>query len=1811
MPGADKFSYSNAPVKKVKNVQFGVFDPDLLRNYSVVKVEHADLYEKGRPKNGSLNDLALGTMDRTERCTTDSANAQDCPGYFGHIELAKPMFHIGFIRNVLKILRCVSIHNSKLLIGPDAHKYKMAQRRSKPEARLRAMMGACQGMKECPHTGMGLPKYRLDGTRIMMEFPKPKADDDLPPSQAELKQEMTAERAHEVLKAITDEDCRALGLNPKWTRPDWMVLTVFPVPPPAVRPSVMMDGTNRSEDDLTHKLSDIVKANVKLSLMDSSGAPEHILQEFSQLLQFHITTYIDNTVPGQPVATQRGGRPIKSVSQRLKGKEGRVRGNLMGKRVDFSARTVISGDPNISLDELGVPWSIALNLTYPETVTVHNRQRLQRLVENGPHPPAGETGAKCIIREDGNRLDLRFLRKDADRHLEIGYIVERHLQNGDFVLFNRQPSLHKMSMMGHRVRLLPYSTFRLNLSVTSPYNADFDGDEMNMHVPQTPETRAETEQIMMVPRNIVSAQANKPVIGIVQDTLAGMRLMTKRDTFIEADVFMNILMWLEDWDGKVPTPVILKPKPLWSGKQVINLFLPRVNCRRFASWYADGEPADLSPTDSQVLIQDGYLLEGTLCKKTLGASGGSLIHVIFMEAGPEAARAFLSQCQYTVNYWMLQHSFSIGIGDTVADSDTMLTINETINRAKEEVKKLISKAQANELEAQPGRTIMESFENQVNQVLNKARDDAGRYAQASLLDTNNVVRMVTAGSKGSFINISQMIACVGQQNVEGKRIPFGFSDRTLPHFTKDDYGPESRGFVENSYLRGLTPQEFFFHAMGGREGLIDTAVKTSSTGYIQRRLVKAMEDLMIKYDGTVRNAVGDVIQFVYGEDGMDGTAIESQKLDSLRLNEAEMRQKFHVDLSNPSFVPNWLKAETAEQLRGSIECYHLLEGEFQTIVDDGKVLRRETIPSGDASVNLPVNMKRLIWNAQQLFKIKPHKRFPSGLSPVDIINKVATLCTKLVVIKGEDDLSKEARRNATFLFHAHLRATLASKRVLSEYRLTSEAFDWLVGEIETRFHRAVAFPGEMIGTVAAQSIGEPTTQMTLNTFHFAGVSAKNVTLGVPRLIEIINIAKNIKTPSLSVHLVGEAARDREAAKNVQCSLEYTTLRRVTEATEIYYDPIPDDTHIEEDKDLVASYFELGEDEKLKRMSPWLLRIELNREMMVDKKLTMSDIADRIDREFNDELHCIFSDDNAEKLILRLRILTNEDDLSAGGAEGDDQFDDQFLKRIEGSMLSQVALQGVEGIRKVFIREAKRTRVDASGSSYNTENEWMLDTEGVALLRVMAHPDVDATRTVSNHLIEIIEVLGIEAARNALMKEMRGVIEFDGSYVNYRHLAILCEVMTCQGHFMAITRHGINRTEHGPLQQCSFEETVDILFRAAAFSENDPMQSVSDNIMLGQLAPIGTGACTLLLDEAALEDAVDVSVMDYETAFGAGGMTPSRTPGATPMRRSPTSFNSPINMSPFNSDIAFSPMVGGMSPGASPGFAPFSPYNPQSPFNPQSPGYSPTSPAYSPTSPAYSPTSPAYSPTSPAYSPTSPAYSPTSPAYSPTSPAYSPTSPAYSPTSPAYSPTSPAYSPTSPAYSPTSPAYSPTSPAYSPTSPAYSPTSPAYSPTSPAYSPTSPAYSPTSPAYSPTSPAYSPTSPAYSPTSPAYSPTSPAYSPTSPAYSPTSPAYSPTSPAYSPTSPAYSPTSPAYSPTGITAGGSSSSPKYSPTSPAYSPESPKYSPTSLQYSPTTAGTGKGTSGDTGTMYSPNSPGYSPTSPQWSPTNGDTAAPPNGT
>ncbi|XP_039954795.1 DNA-directed RNA polymerase II subunit RPB1-like [Bactrocera tryoni] len=1869
--------------RNVKAIQFGVLSPDEIKRLSVTEggITRAVIVEDGKPALGGLMDPRQGVLDRESRCLTCAGNIVDCPGHFGHIELSLPVFHIGFLLKTIKILRCVCFSCSKLLVSPTNAKVKEMLNRTKarPRMRLSLMRELCKSKTICEggenidipitcnnernisdHGGCGHHQPRITRNKLELFATWQR----LTEHRQERQIILTAERVLEIFRNISDEDCIYLGMDPKHCRPDWLLISVLPVPPLSVRPSVLMYGSSRSHDDLTHKLADIIKANNELKKCIETGAADHLIRECSSLLQFHVVTVIDNEMPGLPRALQKSGRPLKSIKARLKGKEGRIRGNLMGKRVDFSARTVITPDPNLNIDQVGVPRSVAQNLTYPEVVTPFNIELMQTLVQRGN---TQFPGAKYIIRSNGDRIDLRFHPKPSDLHLEFGYKVERHLRDNDLVIFNRQPTLHKMSMMGHRVKVLPWSTFRMNLSCTSPYNADFDGDEMNLHVPQSMETRAEIENLHLTPRQIVTPQTNKPVMGIVQDCLTGVCKMTKRDVFITHEQLMNLLMHMPCWDGVMPKPCILKPTFLWSGKQLFSLIIPgNLNMIRTHSTHPDEEDDSqyrwISPGDTKVIVEYSELIMGILCKRTLGATAGSLLHIAYIELGHQIAGEFYANIQKVVNAWLLLEGHSIGIGDTIADPATYKEIQNAIAKAKNDVMLVIQKAHHMQLEPTPGNTLRQTFENQVNRILNDARDKTGGSAKKSLTEYNNLKAMVIAGSKGSNINISQVIACVGQQNVEGKRIPYGFRKRTMPHFIKDDYGPEARGFVENSYLAGLTPSEFYFHAMGGREGLIDTAVKTAETGYIQRRLIKAMESVMVQYDGTVRNAEGQIIQLRYGEDGLCGESVEFQTLPTIQLSNKAFEKQFKFDVTQTRNLRKYFNEETVRDITESTEIIAQLEVEWEQLCRDREALR-QIFPTGDSKVVLPCNLQRMIWNVQKIFHVD--QRSTTALNPLDVVKGVRELLNQCVIVAGSDHISQQANDNATFLFQCLVRSTLCSKVVAESHHLTPESFEMLLGEIANRFQLSQICPGEMVGALSAQSLGEPATQMTLNTFHFAGVSAKNVTLGVPRLKEIINVSKRPRSPSLTVFLIGKPARDVEKAKDVLCRLEHTTLKKVTANTAIYYDPDPMRTVVREDQEFVNIYYEIPDFDP-NEISPWLLRIELDRKHMTEKKLTMEHIAERIAASFGDDLKCIFNDDNATRLIMRIRIMNTPnsenkfqaEDLVEEEASLTRLDDNMFLRCIESNMLSDMTLQGIESISKVYmhlpqVTNKKRIYITETGE-FKSVAEWLLETDGTALMRVLSERNVDQTRTFSNDICEMFTVLGIEAVRKSIEKEMNNVLQFYGLYVNYRHLALLCDIMTAKGHLMAISRHGINRQQTSPLMRCSFEETVDVLLDAAAHGERDAMRGVSENIIMGQLPHIGTGCFDMILDASKCKLAMEVDSINNKNALfygslftpnilagsgrsgmleyspGLGGLTPqsARSVCFSPLSNmsSPTMTVDEFCSSPYSSPSTASikSYYGGGSY-----YSPISPIYDQKAFRSsnissncshlsctndllttimQSPKYSPSSPEFSPHYQRYlqvhSPQSPSNS-NSTFYSPDSSTMSYNSVTgssrYSPTSPGYSPQTNNYSPTSPSYSPTIMSSNRCCNSFSPSSPTsnndslYSPSSPLNTPdhlTDKTATATDSCSQRTEPKKYRSTPYFYAESNGTPSSSATYSPTSPIYA----HYSPSSPHCIMQTPHYSPSTLSYNPSSPSYTQISPSFTINSPQYSPL---------SPKinYSPTisSPQMHfilPRTPQQQYSASIQSPRYPSSSSITYSPTSPKHSPNSNRYSPSSPQYS-------------
>jgi DNA-directed RNA polymerase II subunit RPB1 len=1392
-------------IEPIVGIQICIFSPEEIEKRSVVEVTNGGTYEGSEPKIGGLFDPRMGVLDNGKECRSCGQTNHKCPGHFGHFRLARPVYYIQFLPFILNIMSCVCIRCSKLLIDKKFRKNFLKRR---GEARWRELLTASKEIKRCgqeTEDGCGArqpTRYVREGiARIVAEW------EDIDGIGGEKqRQPLEVEFVLRLFRRILDEDVDFMGLSRFWCRPDWMICSVLPIPPPQVRPSVIQDNNQRSEDDLTHKLAEIIKTNnTYLQPRIEANAAKSVIDEWTNVLQYHIATLVDNQIPGVAPSAQRNGRPLKSIQQRLGSKEGRIRYNIQGKRVEFSARSVITPDPNISIADLGVPEKIAMNLTRPERVTEFNRDRMYKFVQNGPMV---FPGAKTIRRADGRIISLRHV-NTKEIVLNYGDIINRHLMDGDIVLFNRQPTLHRMSMMAHKVKVLKYKTFRLNVSVTAPYNADFDGDEMNMHCPQSLEAATELEEIAAVPHQILRPRDGLPIIGVVQDTLVGSFRLTRPNITFNRREFMNLMMWNKRFDGTVPVDKRL------TGHQVLSQLMPPVNMNMMNS------------SKKTVVIKEGVVVEGQFDKSTFSKASRGIIHMTYSDYGSKQTVDFIDAMQNTMEQFLVYNGFSVGISDLIADSATKEEMNKKIQASKTETESILLKIHQNLFDNNTGKSNQDELEDKTIGILNRVTEAAGEVGYGSLSDENRMTAMVRAGSKGGTINIAQMIACVGQQSIDGKRIPYGFEDRTLPHFKKFDDGAEARGFVENSFIAGLTPTEFFFHAMAGREGLIDTAVKTAESGYIQRQLVKAMEDLVVQHDGTVRDANMNIAQFHYGEDGINSTKIESQSLDLVKLSQEDIDREFGMQGVDLTAILG--EGVDRGDDKAALAAYAKQVREDQIMVVEG-IFR-----SGrQGGVYAAVNLERLIVNIKTKFGLTQDQR--TNLTPLKVLSGIDAV------------LEKTQKFHRTWA--ALLRNALSPNNIIVTHRFTESAFDTMCEALVTKNWYAWVQPGEQVGIIAAQSIGEPSTQMTLNTFHLAGVASKsNVTRGIPRLKELLKVTQNPKATSLTIPLKRQYSNSKTKAREVAQELELTLLRDMTVKTAIYYDPNDSESVLKEDRELIAFYkmFEATSDTPDKaNWSKYILRLELNRQNMFDKNITMDDILFVLRRRFDNEVQMIYSDFNSQKLIMRIRLSEDSLDESKNDPSSLDAL--SGYKKFQNKLLNAVIIRGLPGIKAVTFRKGEELLTYADGK-YNKTEEYILDTDGSNLLEVMNHPAVDATRVTSTHVHDIYAQLGIEATRHTLYTEITTL--FEEGQINYRHLGLLVDVMTRAGRLMSVDRYGINKLDIGPLAKASFEETERILLKAAVFGEMDPVTGVSANIMTGQPIRGGTAFSDILLDEVAL------------------------------------------------------------------------------------------------------------------------------------------------------------------------------------------------------------------------------------------------------------------------------------------------------------------------------------------------------------------------
>ncbi|QIX00009.1 hypothetical protein AMS68_005526 [Peltaster fructicola] len=1417
------------PAKRIKSLAFGILSAQEVVAQSVVGVTDRNLYDLERPVGkarqptaGGPLDRRLGTSSKSDDCTTCGQGLKECNGHFGHVQLALPVFHFGFLKKIIETLNCICKDCCRVLVQDDVvRSYHRQLRRPglealKKDAICKAIIAECKKQKICPHCHayngpvkkvVGHPiklthnkwaKYTMsnaksktmpaDLKRFDESFAEAKAANaEVERNFKRVTDDMNPLRVLHIFKKVPSTDVELLGMDPViGGRPENMIWSEIPAPPVAIRPSVAQEAAS-TEDDVTNKIGDVLHINNLIRAGLVSGHPISKLMELWEFLQIQLAMYIDGNLPGLG-RDSAYGKTMRGFVQRLKGKQGRFRGNLSGKRVDFSGRTVISPDPNLGIDEVAVPIKVAVNMTYPEKVNQQNIAKLRDCVKRGArvHP-----GANFIIKgRDGRRIVLKMVTSKEEHEklagkLEIGDTVERHLEDGDIVLFNRQPSLHKLSILSHRVKVRPWRTFRLNECVCNPYNADFDGDEMNLHVPQTEEARTEALELMGVKHNLATPKNGTPIIAAIQDFITCSFLISRKDRFFNRAQFTQIVSYMyqgmvakDPYNGKefpiqIPHPAVYKPQRLWTGKQIWGMLMKphpdypvTVNLDAKCKSYVAPEPGtapDMSETDCYLVIRNSEVMCGVMDKATVGdGKKDSVFYVIMRDFGPDYAAAAMNRLAKLSARWLGEQGFSLGISDVYPSDRLRERKQELVNIAYRKCTALIDQFRRGELERDAGCDEEMTLENRISGILSKVRQECGDACFAELSINNAPLTMAKCGSKGSLINVSQMVAAVGQQIIGGKRVLDGFQDRSLPHFPKLSREPPAKGFVVNSFFSGLNPTEFIFHAMSGREGLVDTAVKTAETGYMSRRLMKSLEDLSTQYDNTVRISNGGLVQMNFGDDGLDPVDMEGSAKPVNFERTLSHALSSTWDNNEKGLKPAEIKKivkQTLDKERAKIQRYS----------DSGERLAFDD--QSDRAVDQKESVRNFLATVEDFI----------GGKVADLVN-----------------------------------AQKKYNKMGAVFKISQTGITTFLNLCLHKFEKSKVEAGHAVGAVGAQSIGEPGTQMTLKTFHFAGVAGMSITQGVPRIKEIINASKVISTPVISCAL--DSPYEAIAARMAKALIQKTYLKDIV----VYLEDMwgPDGGHINMRIDWTAVR-NLG------------LRVQLGDIMhaiMTTKGMKQLGVIARNVSGAHIRVTIAAEDPKGKprkRTITRSRLSKDDDEPT------DDAFMQlQYLMR----RLPDVVIKGYPDAQRAIMKKADKA--DATG-----REPISVLVEGYGLKACMTTEGVNGIHTTTNSVMECCSVLGIEAARFTIINEISSVMS--GMDIDPRHMQLLADVMTYKGDVLGITRFGLAKMRESVLQLASFEKTADHLFEAGAKMKEDVISGVSECIIMGQTISLGTGGVDVI------------------------------------------------------------------------------------------------------------------------------------------------------------------------------------------------------------------------------------------------------------------------------------------------------------------------------------------------------------------------------
>ena len=1481
----------------VSAVRFAVVPQDEIENTSAVHVTDSTLHHRNSARADSLLDPRFGAVNRFNPCGTCGRTLATCPSHPGHMTLPIPLPHVAFKGLVHQLLNVVCC-NCSWLLASDADRRRVTtvvQHEKKRAANaagcrrltaLYACMRARRAAKpvvchnpDCrwpqPTTEMSEPYFIHRWDTALLD-----ASPDLDRELLQLCYAQTFNNFDAVylLRSIPTKDLEFLGFSPHISHPGDMLLRVMAVPGAAVRPTLHQgDGSKRQVyNQLTKILACIVKyinqvqttaqtQEFDLTKMDNNRLPLTAGPGWTTALDQQIKSLYANIgaymYPGRTKIPDFKMRPydlkLHTVNSNLidplkGGKQGRYRQNIQGKRVDNCARTVVTPFPEGDADEVRVPAMLANVLCVGERVSQYTLTDQQARLQRGEFKhiiPDPEHAPRELIEVNAvNRPHLV---------LRVGQVVERSLRTGDYVIVNRQPTLHKASMMAHRVVVMEnIKTIGIHTNTMPPYNCDCDGDELNLHVMQSVPATVELQELMAVSNNMMHPGSNRPAIGMIQDDVVAVWALTSQDTWLTRAELMSLIMCArydpaadptapmgcadthKQWTCvDVPPPALVKPCELWSGKQLLSMLLPPT-----LSLLRPGPNTGRSGSKDELIIDRGQMLTGQLCKRTVGPVANSLLHYVSLYLGYGAGCRMLSDMSRVAGAFFQRVGFSMGIDDCTPSTPQIQTnlkrMTDDVEHAysadvRTRIKRMRAIAEASD-DAHAldlARRAAHAGETAAVNIVRSVLDTTGKIVQ---LDRHNAVRIMTAdaASKGTSFNSSQVVGCLGQTFVDGGRpaVPEGvrmLPSSRLPHQSEDNESTrtllQNTGFISRPYSMGLTIEQAFMHAMGGREGLIDTARKTKVTGYLQRRLVKTLEALKCHHDWTVRNSRNSLFDRRFGGDGYEPARVfYLTKLELLEASDLVLAQSQVFKYEDLVRVRDLLRAHRITALQ----------------------------PALVTGATSPFSLESLV---------------PDGVS---VVSRKCAHFSKFVHYQTHDLLHKFVA-SVELPVAAHIMWHLAFCT-----RYCGECLTNLVHKMQRLHDRALLQPGDCIGALTATSLGEPATQLTLNTFHFSGTSNDGMTYGVPRMCEIIEASEHIRSPRTWVPLL--PGTSHEDAQTLARSLVEVPLLNCLNASQVVYG-LPDAVVLAN-----PALFEATDTSVFMAYTVKLVPqphvcfarlVNCIQESIGASGVVVSDGAAlyvmllRNDKDLAKALAKATSGHSAKAMKRHMRplVFTTDDAdttitnvplhlLCPPAAAAADAFEVQIQDVLEANMAREMLARlhetcmvgGYPGVAGATVRTQAYTRVDPVHNTIVSEQRLLLDVRGSVLGVAHSLPHVDLSNIVTNDIAKVYKMYGIDAAERVLFHEIRVCFEVGGARPDDRLVALLASVITHWGFILPVSRYGINRlADQSIIAKISFEEVVEMILSAAAQGLCDDLQGPSETIMFGKLINAGTNMCELV------------------------------------------------------------------------------------------------------------------------------------------------------------------------------------------------------------------------------------------------------------------------------------------------------------------------------------------------------------------------------